>query len=74
MAGVDKHHTARNVGHKCCEVGVIATERRHTSGDVSRIAELVRTANTECCRLYTVLVWGRADSWGETVNQKHALD
>ena len=73
MAGVDKRHTGRNVGHKCCAAGVIATEHRYASGDVSCIAELVGTANKECCRLTAVLVRGRTDSWGKRVIQNTYL-
>jgi hypothetical protein len=47
MAGVGKRHITWNVGHECCAVGVMATERRYTRGDVSCIAELVGTAKTQ---------------------------
>lgn len=73
MAGVDTRHTARNVGHKCCAVGVIATERRYISGDVSRIAEQFGTANTECCRLSAVLVGGQTDSWAKRLIENTCL-
>ena len=73
MAGVHKRHTARNVGHKCCAVGVIATESRHISGDVSCIAELVGTADTVPSIVRGVGA-GPHRQLGETGNPKYVLD